>query len=203
MKKVFFIAILCMVGLISGNAAENRWHVYGGANLSHNTQELYPGLSYGWGAGSFLGGGYEINFSKYVSLSPQLEINYINNGAWTKNNFYDFYGNHYDWRGMWNISIPIVFNVRVPLSDKVGLRIGAGPYVQETFVLREYAYQTSNMVTNTTENFMKRFNFGVLGEAAVETGQHLGYFFRTQYVFLEETWSRNTLTLSLGVRYTF
>lgn len=78
-----------------------------------------------------------------------------------KNNFYDFYGNHYDWRGMWNISIPIVFNVRVPLSDKVGLRIGAGPYVQETFVLREYAYQTSNMVTNTTENFMKRFNFGV------------------------------------------
>lgn len=203
MRKLLLIAILCMVGLISGKAGENRWHVYGGANLSHNTQKLLFNMSYGWGAGGFLGGGYEINFSKYVSLSPQLEINYINNGAWTKNDDYDFYGNHCDWRGMWNVSIPIVFNVRIPLSDKVGLRIGAGPYVQETFVLREYAYQTSNMVTNTTENFIKRFNFGVLGEAAVETGQHLGYFFRTQYVFLEETWSRNTLTLSLGVRYTF
>ena len=76
MKKLLLIAILCMVGLISGNAAENRWHVYGGANLSHNTESLYEG-SYGWGAGGFLGGGYEINFSKYVSLSPQLEINYI------------------------------------------------------------------------------------------------------------------------------
>lgn len=202
MRKLLLIAILCMVGLISGKAAENRWHVYGGANLSHNVESLYEG-SYGWGAGGFFGGGYEINFSRYVSLSPQLEINYINNGAWTKNDDYDFYGNHCDWRGMWNISIPIVFNVRIPLSDKVGLRIGAGPYVQETFVLREYAYNTSNMVTNTTENFIKRFNFGVLGEAAVETGQHLGYFFRTQYVFLEETWSCNTLTLSLGVRYTF
>ncbi len=203
MKKLLLIAILCMVGLISGKAGENRWHVYGGANLSHNTQKLLFNMSHSWGAGGFFGGGYEINFSRYVSLSPQLEINYINNGAWTKNDDYDFYGNHCDWRGMWNVSIPIVFNVRIPLSDKVGLRIGAGPYVQETFVLREYAYNTSNMVTNTTENFIKRFNFGVLGEAAVETGQHLGYFFRTQYVFLEETWSRNTLTLSLGVRYTF
>lgn len=203
MRKLLLIAILCMVGLISGKAGENRWHVYGGANLSHNTQKLLFNMSHGWGAGGFFGGGYEINFSKYVSLSPQLEINYINNGAWTNENWRDFYINHYDWRGMWNVSIPIVFNVRIPLSDKVGLRIGAGPYVQETFVLREYAYQTSNMVTNTTENFIKRFNFGVLGEAAVETGQHLGYFFRTQYVFLEETWSRNTLTLSLGVRYTF
>lgn len=204
MKKVFTIVILCVLGLSVKLSAENRWHVYGGVNLSHMTEKpVLVNDSYGWGAGGYVGGGYEIRFSDYVSLSPQLEISYLNNGASLNLGNYDFYLNHSEWRGMWNVTIPIAFNVRIPFSEKVGMLLGAGPYLQETFVLREYGFGTSKKETNNDETFAKRFNFGMFGEAAIETGSHLGYVFRVQYPFLKETWSRKTLTLSLGVRYYF
>lgn len=52
-------------------------------------------------------------------------------------------------------------------------------------------------------NFSQRFNFGPMGEINVETGNHLSYLVRVQYPFLKEGWVKNTISLSIGLKYSF
>ena len=52
-------------------------------------------------------------------------------------------------------------------------------------------------------NFGDRFNAGAVAEVALETGKHFSYMFRAQFPFLEKYYTRKTITLSLGLRYSF
>lgn len=205
MKKfISSVAVFMALSLSIAAKAENRWNVYGGGSISHLCETRASGSdkTYGWGGGAFLGGGYEINFNSHWSLTPQLELSFVNNGAYTSSKEFSFYHNHSQSIRTLNINIPVIASFRFPVSDNVGLRFGAGPYFQEAVAGWGYGYE-SDKRESLSGTFANRFNLGVVGEAAVETGSHLSYFFRTNYPFLKEGWVRKTITLSVGVKYTF
>ena len=202
MKK-FLLAVITIAFAITGQA-QNRWNIYAGGSISHLCEKpwISSDKSYSWGGGAFIGSGYEINFNSHWSLTPQLEIAYHNNGATLSSKELSFYANHANWQSIWSVNIPIVASFRFPISDNLGLRIGAGPYLQEAIAGRHYR-NGSDKKEAMSGNFSNRFNVGVLGEVAIETGNHFSYMLRTQYPFLKEGWVRKTISLSVGVRYSF
>lgn len=202
MKK-FYLAVIAIVFALTGQA-QNRWNIYAGGSISHLCEIPWVSSdkSYGWGGGAFIGGGYEINFNSRWSFTPQLEIAYHNNGATLSSKYLSFYANHANWQSVWSVNIPMVASFRFPVSDNVVLRIGAGPYLQEAIAGRQYR-NGSDKKESMSGSFSNRFNVGVHGEVAVETGRHFSYMFRTQYPFLKEGWVRKTISLSVGVRYSF
>ena len=200
MKRIVFILVVVCAFAVN---AQNRWSVYGGGSISHLCEKPF-GLDegYGWGGGAFFGAAYEINFTSHWGLSPQVEIDYINNGANLSDIRISETACHLNWRDSWNVTIPVLASFRFPLSDNVRLKIAAGPYIQEAFAVRQYKTDSSEK-EKCSGGFSDKFNFGTLEEISVETGNHFSYMFRVQYPFLKENWSRKTLTLSLGVKYTF
>ena len=181
----------------------SRWSVYAGANMSHFFVKPYieGSKSYKCGFGGFLGGGYDFRFTPQWSLAPQVEIAYIDNGAKLSDKSLEEYGAA-NWHDSWNLMVPVVASFRFNVSEKVGLRIGAGPYIQYAFAAREYNPFTLEKV-KCSGSIGTRFNFGTIEEIAVETGRHFSYMLRFQYPFLKGTWTRKTLTVSLGVKYSF
>lgn len=185
--------------------AEGRWNLYVGGNLSHMTEEVWSGnekLHYGWGGGAFIGGGYEFEFTPHWSLLPQLELSYNDNGAHLHDDNNTFYQNNMDWAEYLTLNIPVIVSFRFPISDKIGLKFGTGPYLQEGLYGRRYKIG-SDIKEKMSGSIDRRFNVGIMGEAAVETGKHLSYMLRAQYPFLKEGWIRNTIVLSAGISYSF
>lgn len=207
LKKILLIAIVVLTLHLSARTAfaYGNWNIYAGGSIAHLCEKAWYGgdkLNYGWGGGAFIGGGYEFNFTSHWSLSPQLELAYSDNGAFLDNRAWDFYRNHTDWRDFFSINIPIIANFRFSLSEGIGLRFGAGPYLQEALYGRRYKYG-SDIKEKMSGSIDRRFNVGIQAEAAVETGKHLSYMLRVQYPFLKEGWVRKTMILSAGVRYAF
>lgn len=201
---------------------KNRWSVRAGVNLSHicadtspwNYSTMTPVLesaSFGWGAGAMFGGAYDIRFSRTWSLTPGLEIQYIDNGGKKYGSYYSgmtvggtdnrFYDRHAFVMHSWNVVVPVLMNMRAPISRSVGFRVGAGPYVSEAFSAR--AYNVSGKMEDFGGDFGHYFDFGLTGEMAVETGNHFSYFYRLQYPLLKDHIHHRTLTMSLGLSYTF
>ena len=75
-------------------------------------------------------------------------------------------------------------------------------YISETFYASAYIYHTHDL-TNYDGGFGTYFNLGIMGEVAVETGNHFSYFYRMQYPFLKDKVDSKVMTMSLGVAYTF
>lgn len=203
MKKIILLLFL-LTSITIPIQARNRWNVYGGGSVSHLCEKAWIGSdkSYGWGGGTFIGGGYEINFNSHWSVSPKLELAFNNNGASLSSRELDFYANHANWQSVWSVNIPVIASFRFSISDNLGFRIGVGPYLQEALAGRKYMHG-SDRKESMHGNFGNRFNVGAMGEIAVETGNHFSYMFRTQYPFLREGWVRKTVILSIGVGYTF
>lgn len=217
MKKRFILAMMSALALTS--FAQNRWNIYAGGSISHCGDGYFKwnadgNTNYDWGGGAFLGGGYELNFNSYFSLTPALELSYIDNGAYfnkTGEPAYNLFGNYSQgvWSGSWAINLPITAGVRIPLTDMVRLKIDAGPYLSEAFHVKHYV-KTGGTNENpflgkkkVPSNFGEDFQLGIIGGVAVETGKHFSYFFRTQYSLLKIRWSSKTITLAIGVKYTF
>ena len=154
------------------------------------------------GGEAFVGAGYEIRFNHHWSLTPQLELAFVNNGATLSSEELDFGANHVSWLSTWSLNIPIIASYRFSVCENTGLRFGVGPYLQEALVGRHYVAGTDKK-ESVSGSFGDRFNIGVIGEAAVETGTHFSYLFRVQYPFLKEGWVRKTIGLSIGIRYSF
>ncbi len=201
-QLVSFIILISSIFLVSPLCAQNRWNVAAGGSISHRTCKLFDGYSIGWGGGAFLNGGYEFNFTKNWNLTPQIEIEYIDNGAIIKNKLYNETIRS-DWRDFWNIKIPVIASFRFNTSDFIGFRFGVGPYFQESLSGRCYGYKSDKHKVKMHGSFQQCFNVGIQGEAAVETGKHLSYMFRVNYPFAKENWMGETITLSLGIRYSF
>lgn len=200
MKRIVFYAFaIAMITSFLSATAQNKWNVSAGVNLTPDIQKKFEGSTHDVGAGAFIGVGYEINFTPHWSFNPQIEANYINNYHKKE---YDG-SNHYRGNEYCNINIPLITSFRFNVSDKVGLRFGVGPNFQESVCVRHYKNAFSNEKEKMTGNFFNRFNVGIQGEAAVETGNHLSYIFRTCYTLIPEHLMGKTLTLSLGVRYSF
>lgn len=217
MKRIVLVAMMAAVGL--GVSAQNRWNVYAGGSISHDCGGYFKwnaegNTDFNWGGGAFLGGGYEINMSDYFSLNPALEIQYIDNGVYfnkTGKPSYNSYGYSVAdiWTDSWSFNIPFTAGVRVPFSDKVGIKVDAGFYLSETFAKRHYKKTGGTDEQPRLEkkkagaNFGDDFQVGFIGSVALETGRHFSYFFRTQYPFLKDRWSSKTLTLAIGLKYSF
>lgn len=204
MKRVSLIAIIITIITAFTSNAQNRWNVYAGGSLSHmcETPLISSDKTYGWGGGAFIGGGYEVRFNSHWSLTPQIEFAYSNNGATLSSNERDFYANHAYWLSSLNLNIPAIASFRFPISENVNLRFGVGPYLQEALAGKHYHYDSTEKEW-VSGNFSKRFNVGIIGEAAIETGSHFSYMFRTSYPLLKEGLIRKTITLSLGIGYSF
>lgn len=202
MKIKNVLMLLAVLSTASSVSGQNRWNISAGANVSHMCEKLYYGEHYGWGAGAFIAGGYEINFSEHWSLMPQVELSYVDNGAKLDVASLDKVQNNLSWRGSLSAAVPVTAAFRFRLSGTTGMRISAGPYLQEALLVRKYDDYGDRKV-NDGVRFIDRLNFGVLGEAAVETGRHFAYTLSARYPFLKETWSRQTFTMSIGVRYSF
>lgn len=206
MKKTLIITLMLVAALATfTSSAQNRFIVQAGANVSHLCQTPLMSLdkTYGWGVGGFVGTGYEVNFNQHWSLMPQVELAYINNGAtlsWPKDR--PFYRNA-SWLDMWTVNVPVMAGFRFNLEKNVGLKISTGPYALKAFSIRQYGQDGITKEAPPQRRETAEFNFGMMGEIAVETGDHFSYLFRTQYPFLTESWTKKTLTLSLGVRYYF
>lgn len=184
--------------------AENNWNATIGGSISHLCEKPFVSSdqNYNWGGGAFLGAGYEINFNSHWSLTPQIEFNYINNGATLSSEELSFYANHKNWMNLFSVNIPLIASYRFNLCESSGLRIGVGPYIQECLYGQHFALN-SNLKESMSGSFTKRFNLGLQGELAFEAKNNISYMFRSQYTLLNEGWIRKTLNLSLGVRYTF
>lgn len=198
------IILLSLMSLTFSSQAQNRWNIYAGGSISHLCEKpwISSDKTYGWGGGAFIGGGYEINFNSHWSLTPQCGVAFHNNGASLSAKELDFYANHANWQSVWSIDIPVITSFRFQVSDNARLRFGAGPYLQEAIAGCNYKSGSSEKESRSG-NFSNRFNVGAIGEIAVETGSHFSYMFRTQYPFLKEGWVRKTISLSLGIRYSF
>lgn len=204
MRKRSILFILAALSLCcpSFMTAQNRWNISSGGSISHCTTTMFEGGSRGWGGGAFLGAGYEINFTQHWSLNPQIEIDYINNGNIVK--YKSWNAKYYDgWRDFWNLNIPVIASFRFPVSDSVKLRFGAGPRLMESLYGQKYKNGSETEKKRLSDSFIHRFNIAIQGEASVETGKHLSYLFRVSYPFAKENWMGETITLSLGVRYSF
>lgn len=207
MKKRLLMMICAMV-LSLGAVAQNHWNVYAGGSIAHKCErkserfQMYKDYPYGWGGGAFLGGGYEIGFNSHWNLTPSIEFEFVNNGAIRNVEWVSFYGNHVDWQSNWNLNIPVIAAYQCDLSKKLGLRIGVGPYLQESLAGRRYKYNSEDKEA-MTGNFSNRFNVGFQGEIGIDTKNHFSYMFRARYPILKEGWIRKTLVLSLGVKYSF
>lgn len=185
--------------------ADGNWNIYAGGSISHLCEKAWHNgvqQNYGWGGGTFIGGGYEINFNPHWSFNPQVELSYNNNGASLSNKDWNFYNNHMDWAEFLTLNIPIIAGFRVPLSERIGLKFGVGPYLQEALYGCKYKFD-SDIKEKISGSIDRRFNVGIHGEIAVETGKHLSYMLRVQYPLLKEGWIRKTIILSVGVRYSF
>lgn len=179
---------------------QNRWNISAGANVSHMMGRYFG--HYGWGAGGFLAGGYEINFNEHWSLMPKLELSYVNNGAILKSPYSEPY--KLDWRESLSAVVPVTAAFRFRIAGTTGMRISAGPYLQDALLVRKYDKSGDRKETMGLHAYLiNRFNFGMLGEVAVETGDHFAYTLSARYPLLKKTWSRKTLTMSLGFRYYF
>lgn len=225
--RISLLLILAIAGISSPVVAQddrnedvkNRWSVHAAVNLSHkciepilwntSTNELiFRNARFGWGVGAMIGANYDIRFNRTWSLTPGLDIQYVNNGAEIHSSCYDdIPQTNLPFRRAnvihsWNITIPVLMNMRAPISRKVGFRVGAGPYLTETFYAQSYIYFSDKM-TDYNGGFGTYFNLGIMGEMAVETGNHFSYFYRVQYPFLKDKIDSKVMTMSLGVAYTF
>lgn len=199
----------------------NRWNVYVGGSISHVCSDHFDWDSRGnthfdWGGGAFIGGGYEINFNRWLSFTPSVEVSYVDNGCYynkTGEPGFDIWSQDQPdiWSSSVNINIPLQLGVRIPLAEKVRLKVNAGVYMGESVAVWHYVpvntFESYSDVKlgkkEATNDFGQDFQLGFIGGVAVETGKHFSYFIRTQYPFLKDRWSSSTLTLGVGVDYSF
>ena len=203
MKRITVILVL-MVTISVQLSAENNWMIYGGGSLSHLCEKHWfsSDSTYGWGGGAFIGAGYEVNFNRHWSLTPQIEWTYLNNGAKVSSPELNLFQRNSEWRDMWTLNLNVLAGYRFGLTKNVGLKISTGPYALEAFGIRQYG-QDGKTKEAVQRRPTARYNVGFMGEVAVETRDHFSYIFRAQYPFLKESWTHKTFTLSLGARYTF
>lgn len=139
-KSILVTFAVATTSLISASAQDtgtevrNQWSVRAGINLSHICADAmawdysamkpsYDPASFGWGVGAMVGASYDIRFNRFWSLAPGLEVQYINNGGKIHSGYYstanDFYHQHANVRHSWNVVIPVLMNMRAPISNNV------------------------------------------------------------------------------------
>lgn len=220
MKRILLIFAIALIS--ASTFAQNKWSVYGGINITKKNETCYGSMynrgsfesfynDKSWTPGGFVGIAYDIKFKHNLSLQPALEYNVINEKANYHCVWYDpsseYITNYKEYNQqtiLHTLTIPVLINYRISVSDKIGLRFGVGPYLQAAVGGKKCYYfgATSKIKDAYKGNSKELFNVGVKAEAAIETGEHLSYVFGFQRPFCEGAIDK-AVTINAGVRYTF
>ncbi|MCD7923772.1 MAG: PorT family protein [Bacteroides sp.] len=127
LNRVKFLVALLFISLSTN--AQWSWNVKAGVNISRETQsnrgnDFQPGFMIGVGA--------EYSFNKVLSLHPSLLFVAKSSKGWDstpgwKKDKYIFMEETYLDRNY--LQIPVLMQVRLYLSKKMNLVVGAGPYI--------------------------------------------------------------------------
>lgn len=184
--------------------------IYGGIGTTHVCSKVTnannPQKAYQWGSSGHVGIGIGCEVAPLLYITPSVELFCLDNGATVdvdivaSNDTKPFYG--YYWRRKIGCNIPVLVGGKFYLDDNLKIKCSIGPYAQLDlwtwiFNHREDAIQRYN------PEGVKWINAGVMGEVAIETGEHWSYYLRPQYILTTKTDSPYLLTLSAGVRYSF
>ena len=223
MKKQILILALFLIGI--NLSAQNRWSVYGGLNISkgndyvgnvvlQNPYFFTMQTEAKYTPGGFVGIAYDFNFKHGWSLQPAVEYDIMNYNITNHTNKYSAEKDliipvEYDkliefTDHLHTLAIPVLVNFRVRVNDNIGLRLGAGPYMQAAVggkisTLTGERWKVNDYYAGTRKY---QFSAGVKAEIAIETGNHLSYSLGFQRPFCNSVIPKTT-TINAGVRYTF
>lgn len=211
-KLIFTVCALCAGFSVH---AQNAWNVKGGLLMTKACDWNVVGSEMGVGMGGFLGAEYDFRLKNDAwSIAPGAEFSYETNGA--KSLMLPVAGSsqmketNVAWQSYYSLSIPVMFNYRHAITDRVGLRAGVGPYMQ--WQLGGRSEDADGKKWNSFNQWTKakdRVSVGLRAEIAVETGSHLSYAFSVKYAPRFESSSfangayGNLLYFGLGMGYRF
>lgn len=171
----------------------------GGINLSTTSAG-----EFGWRAGGYIGGLYDIRLSESWYIQPQLLYSYEENQTKGKSPVDIFYSQH-------ALTLPVLASVKLPLNKALALRVSAGPYIQYALFGRNkmaYSNAEGESVGNKLgwwhADFGDRFTYGLKGGLSLE-GNHWFGVIDCKYS-LKKSWLNyegHGLTLSAGIGYKF
>lgn len=196
--KLLLLSFLTLCLVVTDSFAQNRWGIMSGVNLSTSSAK-----DFGWRAGGYIGGLYDIRLSDSWYIQPQLLYSYEENQTKRKSPADIFYSQH-------ALTLPVLVSFKVPLSTAFSLRINAGPYVQFALFGREktsYLNAAGESVRGLGfwgTDIRHRFTYGLKGGITLE---HKHWFFSMDCKYsLKKSFLNNEghgLTLSAGIGYKF
>lgn len=184
--KLLFLMSLFMIVVFSA-AAQNRWGVVGGVNLSTTSAKGFK-----WRTGGYVGGLYDIRLSESWYIQPQLILTYEENDSKDKTKVDTFFSQY-------ALTLPVLASFKVKLSDAFSMRINAGPYVQYAMFGCQQKYGEWWHL-----DFGNHFTYGLKGGVSVEhkhwfVSMDCKYSLKTNFV----NYGGHGLTLSAGIGYKF
>lgn len=197
--RLLLLSLLTLCLTVSNSFAQNRWGIMSGVNLSTSSAK-----DFGWRAGGYIGGLYDIRLSDSWYIQPQLLYSYEENQTKGKSQADIFYSQH-------ALTLPVLVSFKVPLSTAFALRVNAGPYVQYALFGRDKsAYSDANGMKAGYSlgwwhaDFIDHFTYGLKGGVTLE---HKHWFFSMDCKYsLKKSFLNNEghgLTLSAGIGYKF
>ena len=200
MKRIVMLASAMLVTVMMN--AQSGFGLLGGVNFSTSST---PDAQ--WRVGGYFGGLYDFQLTKDFYLQPRLLFSYQENqqpqfltSSVTGNDFFS----------QWNVSLPVLASFRLRLSNTVGLRLNAGPYVQYAAFGRNKQSVIHGDGSHGTElgwwhsDFSDKLTYGGMAGIQIERGKWFGTF---DY---KHSFRRNSLnfggfenTLQLGFGYKF
>lgn len=210
-KKMLLFAALVLASSLCLHA-ERPWRVFGGLNVSHGQRDL--GARSAYGVGAFAGVGYEVKLSRLFSITPQFNLQYAN-GENLRDHSPLIYDKSYFrvdyWADLWSFQLPVMVDLRTPLTDDLKFRLSVGPYIETVFNISNTYYTKKEGVESpwTKEKqerqsmWFDNYDVSFLGEVAVEQSNGLGYFLRAKAPGAFGTWGLDYWSFGLGVQYRF
>lgn len=185
--KRLLMPLVALCFMVTTSFAQNRWGIMSGVNLSTSSAK-----DFGWRAGGYIGGLYDIQLSDAWYIQPQLLFTYEENKLKAK------MGSDVFW-SQYALTLPVLASFKVKLSNVFSMRINAGPYVQYALFGNQQEYGEW-----WHADFGDHFTYGLKGGIALE---HNHWLFSMDCKYsLKKSFLNNDghgLTLSAGIGYKF
>ena len=120
MKKVIMLMRVVLISL--SLHAQSGFGLMGGVNVSSSSEPYMD-----WRFGGFVGGVYDMQVKNNIYLQSRLVLSYQENQR------------EPEFISQFNICVPILASYRMSLSDRAGLLLNAGPYLQYSIFGRKDA----------------------------------------------------------------
>ena len=205
MNKSLIYIIVLMLATAFQLDARNRFMVQAGGNVSHYCESpimlslIRPTV----GAGVALSGQAMRSTSIGTGASHRRSNWLISTtvpGCRPKDSPFN---RNAQWLDMWTVNVPVLAGFRFNLEKNVGLKISTGPYVLKAFSIRQTAQDGISKETPPQRRATATIQFRLDGRDRSRARPPFLLPVQDAISLLVESWTKKTLTLSLGVRYDF